>query len=101
MEGIYLIQAYGQSYVGKCINLDRRLRQHNRLEPGGAKATLRHAPNWRVVAFAVPGTDPTKSIPKMETELQRRVAGFKNQERRREEFVIMSQQNGYRLADTK
>jgi predicted GIY-YIG superfamily endonuclease len=49
MWSVYLLQEIGGSrtYVGATIDIDRRLKQHNGLQSGGAKATA--GKSWRRV----------------------------------------------------
>ncbi|MCL4225150.1 MAG: GIY-YIG nuclease family protein [Myxococcales bacterium] len=42
-----LVSATGRTYVGSTVDVARRLRQHNGLAPGGARATRAGRP-WRV-----------------------------------------------------
>lgn len=47
---VYLLESVmGKTYVGATVNLDRRLRQHNREISGGAKATS--GQSWKRVAY--------------------------------------------------
>lgn len=59
---VYLLQACGSSntYVGMTHNLDRRLRQHNGEQSGGAKAT--HGQQWRRVCYVEGFPDQTAAL---------------------------------------
>ena len=46
---VYLLQSGKKTYVGATINVDRRLRQHNREIKGGAKYTSRDT--WTRVCY--------------------------------------------------
>lgn len=46
-------EAIDATYVGISIDVDRRLRQHNGEQPGGARSTRRGRP-WRVAAVCGP-----------------------------------------------
>ena len=46
---VYLISNGTRSYVGYTTDVDRRLRQHNGLIKGGAKATKGH--QWHLVCY--------------------------------------------------
>lgn len=50
MYTIYLLwhPIYERTYIGITTDLKRRLRQHNKEIVGGAKSTVRWAPNWTV-----------------------------------------------------
>ena len=53
---VYLLEStHGTTYVGATVNLDRRLRQHNKDLKGGAKLTGRaveKGAKWRRVCYA-------------------------------------------------
>ena len=53
---VYLLEStHGTTYVGATVNLDRRLRQHNKEIKGGAKLTGRAVAKghkWRRVCYA-------------------------------------------------
>ena len=51
---VYLLQSENKTYVGATIDPDRRLRQHNGLLSGGAKATKGHV--WKRICLV--GTFP-------------------------------------------
>ena len=48
---VYLLQSGKKTYIGATVNLDRRLRQHNREIKGGAKYTTRNKGKWDYYAF--------------------------------------------------
>lgn len=39
------------SYIGITTDIDRRLKQHNKLLKGGAKYTTRFTPNWELITI--------------------------------------------------
>ena len=46
---VYILQnAHGRFYIGHTEDLERRLREHNEVEPGGGKYTHKHGP-WTIV----------------------------------------------------
>ncbi len=58
-----LISARGRTYVGVSVDVERRLRQHNGLLAGGARATRAGRP-WRVgqVVGPVPGRGRAQAL---------------------------------------
>lgn len=58
-----------RTYVGITVNLDRRLRQHNGLIKGGAKATM--GGNWQLL-YTIAGFPNKKTIMQWEWRLHRK-----------------------------
>ena len=46
-----LVNSQGATYIGATVDRDRRLRQHNGILKGGAKATSRSPGDWRRHCF--------------------------------------------------
>lgn len=49
-----LVHDCGRTYIGITTDVTRRLRQHNGILSGGAKATTRYGPGWKIVAHLSP-----------------------------------------------
>lgn len=63
-----LADPHGKTYVGATVDLERRLRQHNRSIKGGAKKTKRGGP-WRVLGH-VSGFENWKEALRVEWAIQ-------------------------------
>jgi len=95
MSFVYLLEATNKStYVGATVDLDRRLRQHNKEIKGGAVATgikvnkgeiwRRHCyvsgfPNWQAaLQFEWRWKQLSRKLPKNMNPLERRMEALKN-----------------------
>jgi putative endonuclease len=48
---LYLIHNKNRCYIGISTDIERRLKQHNKIIPGGAKATSMFDGGWVLVAY--------------------------------------------------
>ena len=94
MSFVYLLEANKSTYVGATVDLDRRLRQHNKEIKGGAVATgikvakgetwRRHCyvsgfPSWQAaLQFEWRWKQLSRKLPKNMDPLERRMEALKN-----------------------
>lgn len=64
-----------RTYVGSTTDPDRRLRQHNREITGGAKATSKGAPHWKL-AVVVGGFSGRSPACRWEAIVKKRARGY-------------------------
>lgn len=79
----FLVSETGNTYIGATVDVDRRLRQHNRELQGGAKATGRSC-NWKRVCH-VSGFPDKRSALQFEWKwkyISRKIGGATPRERR-------------------
>ena len=88
MSYVYLLESTkGYTYVGATVDLDRRIRQHNREIKGGAKATSNDKwkivlyvsgfPNWQsALQFEWKWKNLTRKISRKKNPIDRRLASL-------------------------
>lgn len=75
MWSVYLLSNGRRTYVGSTTDVTRRLRQHNREIVGGARATARGAPNWKVVVYITGFTNRSAAC-RWESLIKKRARGL-------------------------